>query len=45
MMDIEILKHTDGINVDTEPYEPQNFAGGLACRFSLAPNRERGETD
>jgi hypothetical protein len=45
MMDIEILRHTDGVSIDTEPFEPQNFAGGLACRFSLSPDQDTGEMD
>jgi hypothetical protein len=44
MMDIEILRHTDGVSLDTEPFEPQNFTGGLACRFSLSSNRGHEET-
>jgi hypothetical protein len=36
MMDIEILKHTEGVSIHGEPFEPPNLEGGLACRFSLS---------
>lgn len=36
MMDIEILRHTEGVEFCGEPYEPHNLAGGLAVRFLLA---------
>jgi hypothetical protein len=35
-MDIEILKYTDGIVIDGQPFEPPNLAGGLALRFSIS---------
>jgi hypothetical protein len=36
MMDVEILKHTEGIQLHGDPFEPPNLTGGLACRFSVA---------
>lgn len=36
MMDIEILKYTEGVVICGEPFEPQNLAGGLAVRFSIS---------
>jgi hypothetical protein len=35
-MDIEILKRTEGVLFQCEPFEPHNLAGGLAVRFSIA---------
>jgi hypothetical protein len=35
MMDIEILKRTEGVFIHGEPFEPRNLEGGLACQFSL----------
>ena len=35
-MDIEILKYTEGVVIDGEPFEPQNLTGGLALRFSIS---------
>jgi hypothetical protein len=35
IMDIEILKYTDGVFVDGEAFEPQTLPGGLALRFSV----------
>jgi hypothetical protein len=36
MMDVEILKHTEGVNIQGETFEPKSLVGGLACRFSLS---------
>ena len=35
-MDIEILKYTDGVVINGQPYEPPNLSGGLAIRFSIS---------
>lgn len=35
IMDIEILKYTEGVYISGEPYEPRNLPGGLALRFSI----------
>jgi hypothetical protein len=40
IMDIEILKYTDGVFVDGEPFEPQTLPGGLALRFSVCVTPE-----
>lgn len=37
MMDIEILRGTEGIEVHGEPYTPGNAPGGLAVQFSIFP--------
>jgi hypothetical protein len=36
VMDIEILKYTEGVYISGEPYEPRNLPGGLALRFSIS---------
>lgn len=36
VMDIEILKYTEGVFISGEPYEPRNLPGGLALRFSIS---------
>jgi hypothetical protein len=36
MMDIEILKRTEGVVIQGEPFEPTTLPGGLAFRFSLS---------
>jgi len=35
VMDIEILKYTDGVLIDDAPFEPKTLPGGLALRFSV----------
>lgn len=35
VMDVEILRRTEGVMIHSEPYEPQTLAGGLAVRFSV----------
>lgn len=35
-MDIEILKYTDGVVINGDPFEPPNLSGGLALRFSVS---------
>lgn len=35
VMDIEILKRTDGVSLQAEAYEPRHLIGGLAVRFSI----------
>lgn len=35
VMDIEILRYTDGI-IAEEPYEPPTLSGGIALRFSVS---------
>ena len=34
-MDIEILKHTDGVILEGSPFEPENLSGGIAIQFRL----------
>ena len=36
MMDVEILKGTEQVDVHGEPFEPQNLPNGLAVRFSVS---------
>jgi hypothetical protein len=36
IMDIEILKYTEGVVISGEPFEPVGLSGGLALQFSLA---------
>jgi hypothetical protein len=37
MMDVEIIRLTEGVLVDGDAYEPANLKGGLALRFQLEP--------
>jgi hypothetical protein len=36
IMDIEILKYTEGVLICGEPFEPEGLIGGLAVRFSIS---------
>lgn len=36
VMDVEILKYTDGIHILADPFEPETLSGGLALRFAVA---------
>ncbi|MCC6801988.1 MAG: hypothetical protein IT319_03810 [Anaerolineae bacterium] len=36
VMDVELLKYTDGIRVLADPFEPVTLSGGLALRFAIA---------
>ncbi|HLV36027.1 MAG TPA: hypothetical protein VKY59_12965 [Spirillospora sp.] len=35
VMDVEILRHTEGIQFEQEPFEPKQLPGGLAVRFAV----------
>lgn len=35
VMDVEIVRRTDGIRVETAPFEPAGLSGGIALRFRL----------
>ena len=37
MMDVEILKRTESVQVLGDAYEPQELPGGLAVRFAISP--------
>ncbi len=37
LMDVEILKYTEGVQISETPYEPKNLPGGLAVRFAIVP--------
>lgn len=37
VMDIEILRHTEGVVLLCDPFEPPNLYGGIAVRFSICP--------
>ncbi|MEP7290456.1 MAG: hypothetical protein ABI835_01680 [Chloroflexota bacterium] len=37
VMDLEMLKYTDGVFIAGNAFEPKNLPGGLALRFSLSP--------
>ena len=45
VMDVEILKYTEGVSICTEPFEPPELSGGLALRFSIAPGCEQAPID
>jgi hypothetical protein len=36
MMDVEILKRTEQVELHGEPFEPSNLPNGLAVRFSVS---------
>ena len=36
MMDVELLRYTEGIVLQGQPYEPDNLPRGIAVRFSVA---------
>lgn len=37
VMDIEIIKYTEGVEIQGKPFEPKNLPGGLGLRFSFTP--------
>ncbi len=37
VMDIEIIKYTEGVEIHGKPFEPKGLAGGLGLRFSFTP--------
>lgn len=39
VMDVEILKYTEGIRIVDDPYEPATLSGGLALRFAIAGHK------
>jgi hypothetical protein len=39
VMDIEMLKYTEGVVIAGEPFEPNGLSGGLALQFSITPPR------
>ena len=45
VMDVEILKYTEGVSICSEPFEPPGLSGGLALRFSIAPGSEQAPID
>ena len=45
VMDIEILKFTEGVSICGEPFEPVGLSGGLALRFSIIPGSRRAPLD
>lgn len=45
VMDIEILKYTEGICISTDPFEPENLPGGLALRFSVTASAASAPLD
>ncbi len=45
VMDIEILKYTEGVSIYGEPFEPVGLSGGLALRFSIAPGSRHAPLD
>jgi len=38
VMDLEMLKYTEGVFINGKPFEPKELPGGLALRFSLCPD-------
>lgn len=37
VMDIEIIKYTEGVEIQGKPFEPRGLPGGLGLRFTLTP--------
>lgn len=37
VMDIEIIKYTEGVEIQGKPFEPKSLPGGLGLRFTLTP--------
>jgi hypothetical protein len=42
VMDIEILKYTEGVMISGEPFEPMGLSGGLALQFSITSPTHNG---
>ena len=38
VMDLEMLKYTEGVFISGKPFEPKDLPGGLALRFTLSPD-------
>ncbi len=37
VMDLEILKYTEGVRIQGKPFEPKGLPGGIGLRFSITP--------